>query len=238
MTDEDDTPPSDQSGGSESSGDTRDREDRDPVHTVPEELLGASQIETGTVTPETQLEEWVGEADPERIATLLAALDDRLVEVTTERDALEAEVDELEERVKRVQADFQNYKKRTERRREEEQAQATRALVERLLPVRDNLERALDQDADVGIRDGVEATLGELDEVLASEDVEAIEPSQGDPVDPQRHEVLHREDEESDTISTLFRRGYEMGDAVIRPAQVTVGAGTASDEQPASDEPE
>jgi molecular chaperone GrpE len=54
--------------------------------------------------------------------------------------------------------------------------------------------------------------------------VRPIEPSSGDEVDPTRHEVVHREDDDADSIASVYRRGYEMGGTVIRPAQVTVGA--------------
>lgn len=232
MSDEDDTDPA---GESEPATDSVDGGEDAPEEAVPEWVLEDRALSTDGVEPRDPLVDWAAEADPKTVATLLTALDERVTELSNDRASLKEEVEELEDRVKRIQADFQNYKKRTERRRQEEQAQATRDLVERLLPVRDNLERAVDQDADVGIREGVEATLAELDEVLASEDIETIEPTPGDPIDPQRHEVVHREDDEADAISTMFRRGYEMGDAVIRPAQVTVGADTATDDTPKSE---
>lgn len=227
MSDEDDTAPA---GESVSATDDATGGEAAADEAVPESVLADRDLSLDGVQARASLVDWAGEADPETVATLLTALEERVTELSSDRASLEQEVEELDERVKRIQADFQNYKKRTERRREEEQAQATRDLVERLLPVRDNLERAVDQDADVGIREGVQATLAELDEVLASEEVDPIEPSPGDPIDPQRHEVVHREDEEADVISTMFRRGYEMGGAVIRPAQVTVGADTATDD--------
>lgn len=167
--------------------------------------------------------EHVEQTDPETIAQELQSLRERAETAEEDRDALAAEVEDLEERIKRIQADFQNYKKRTERRREEETARATQDLVERLLPVRENLARAVDQNSETDIRDGVQATLGELDTVLENEGVSSIDPSPGDDVDPTRHEVVHREDEDADSIASVFRRGYEMGGTVIRSAQVTVG---------------
>jgi molecular chaperone GrpE len=164
------------------------------------------------------------ESDAEELARELA-------ELRSERDALaadvegaEARIEELESKLKRKQADFQNFKKRQERRREEEKRRATEELVERLLDVRDNLQRALDQDEDVDIRDGVESTLRGFDDVLEREDVAAIEPDPGDDVDPERHEVLTTvdSDQESGTVADCYRPGYEMAGKVIRAAQVTV----------------
>lgn len=159
----------------------------------------------------------------ESLGESVAAAGHRLAAVVKERDRLDEEVDELTERVQRVQADFENYKKRAERQQEEMKARATEDLVERLLEVRDNLARALEQDEDTDLRDGVEATLREFDRVLEEEGVERIDPGTGEPVDPRRHEVLHRESDDAETIASVFRPGYEMAEKVLRPAQVTVG---------------
>jgi len=90
--------------------------------------------------------------------------------------------------------------------------------------VRDNLARALEQDGDANIREGVEKTLEELDRVLADEGVDRIEPEPGEQPDPERHEVLMRveSDRPAGVIDELYRPGYEMGDRVVRTAQVTV----------------
>jgi len=162
-------------------------------------------------------------AHDEALGEAVAATGDRLRRVRQERAELAAEVEELTERVQRVQADFQNYKKRAEEQQAQIRERATEDLVERLLEVRDNLERALDQDADADVRDGVEATLREFDRVLDDEGVERIEPAVGADVDPRRHEVVHRESESADAIASVYRPGYAMAEKVLRPAQVTVG---------------
>jgi molecular chaperone GrpE len=135
-----------------------------------------------------------------------------------------AEREDFEDRLKRKQAEFQNYKKRQEKRREQERQRATEDLVTELLEVRDNLKRALEQDEDADIREGVEATFRQLDDVLASENVDPIEPDPGADVDPQRHEVLLRveSDQPAGTVDDVQRPGYEMAGKVLRPAQVTV----------------
>ncbi|GAB7093372.1 nucleotide exchange factor GrpE [Halolamina litorea] len=150
--------------------------------------------------------------------------EDLAAEIEAERADFEERIDELESKLTRKQADFQNFKKRQQKKLEQQQARATEDLVERLLPVRDNLARALEQDGDADIREGVEGTLRELDRVLENEGAERIEPELGEEPDPERHEVLMRveSDRPAGTIEELYRPGYELGEKVIRTAQVTV----------------
>ncbi|MFC7177230.1 nucleotide exchange factor GrpE [Halosegnis marinus] len=183
-----------------------------------------AEREEPTADPDAELVERVAGADPEETAREIAALRDRVADLESALDAERDEVAELEDKLKRKQADFQNFKKRRQKKAEEERRRATEDLVERLLDVRDNLVRALDQDEDVDIRDGVETTLRGFEEVLAEEGVEAIEPESGTELDPVRHEVLMRveSDAEAGTVADLHRPGYEMAGKVLRPAQVTV----------------
>jgi molecular chaperone GrpE len=155
----------------------------------------------------------------------VAAHDEELAaEIEDEREEYEERIDDLEGKLTRKQADFQNFKKRQQKKLEQQQARATENLVERLLPVRDNLARALEQDGDAGIREGVEKTLAELDRVLDDEGAERIEPDPGEQPDPERHEVLMRveSDRPAGVIDELYRPGYELGEKVVRTAQVTV----------------
>jgi molecular chaperone GrpE len=152
----------------------------------------------------------------------------RIEELEAELDEREERIDELESRLKRTQADFQNYKKRAKKRQEQLENRATEDLVTRLLDVRDNLVRALDQDEDAAIRDGVDATLREFDRVLDDEAVSEVAPEPGSEVDPQRHEVMLRVESEQpeDSVAEVYTPGYEMAGKVLRPAQVTVSDGT------------
>jgi len=171
-----------------------------------------------------ELIERIRESEPEAIAGELAALRSQTATLESEVTALESEAEELEEKLKRKQAEFQNYKKRMDKRREEEQQRATEDLVTRILDVRDNLERALEQDEDTDIRGGVESTLRQLDDVLDAENVDVIDPDPGEDVDPSVHQVLANveSEEESGTIAAVHRPGYEMAEKVLREAQVTV----------------
>ncbi|PSP95393.1 nucleotide exchange factor GrpE [Halobacteriales archaeon QS_4_62_28] len=169
----------------------------------------------------------VEESEPGDIANELASLQTRVDGLDGKLEEREEEIEELESKLKRKQADFQNYKKRMEKRREQEQQRATEDLVSKLLDVRDNLMRALDQDEDVDIRDGVESTLRQFDDVLAQENVDVIEPEPGTDVDPQHHQVLATvdSDQPDGTIDDVHRPGYVMAEKVLQEAQVTVSDG-------------
>jgi len=171
-----------------------------------------------------ELQARVEDASPADIARELAALRNRTDSLETQVEELDAENEALEEKLKRKQAEFQNYKKRMQKRRKEEKERATEELVTRILDVRDNLERALEQDEDTDIRSGVESTLRQLDDVLQAENVVVIDPEPGEDVDPTQHQVLANVDseEEPGTIADVHRPGYEMAEKVLREAQVTV----------------
>lgn len=175
--------------------------------------------------PIEEIADRIDETDSETIAEEIVTLREEIAGLKTDRDDFEA-------RLKRKQAEFQNYKKRQEKQREKERARATEALVEELLEVRDNLKRALEQDESADIREGVEATFRQLDDVLDNEGVEPVEPDPGTPTDPTRHEVLLgvESDRPEGTVAEVHRPGYEMADKVLRPAQVTVSEGPTDEE--------
>jgi len=188
----------------------------------------AADLERETIEPRDELVEQVAAADTEAVALEVEALRTRVETIERELEERETAVEDLESRLARKQADFQNYKQRQEERLAEEKARATEDLVSRLLDVRDNLARALDQDEDADIRGGVESTLRQFDEEFERENVERIEPEPGEETDPQRHEVLMRveSDRAAGTIADVHRPGYEMAGTVIRAAQVTVSEGS------------
>jgi molecular chaperone GrpE len=163
------------------------------------------------------------------LADEVADLEARVAELEADLDEAHEEVEALTERLQTKQADFQNYKQRAKRRQEELKERATEDLVERLLDVRDNLDRALEEDSDdaEGLREGVELTRSEFDRVLESEGVSEIAPEPGADVDAQRHEVMMRvdADQPDGAVAELYRPGYEMGGRVLRTAQVTVSDG-------------
>ncbi len=168
-------------------------------------------------------------AHDEELADAVDALETRSADLAAALESAEAEVDDLTSRLKRAHADFENYKKRVERREDELRERATEQLVERLLSVRDDLQRAVEEDdqSAADLREGIELTLRELDRILDAEGVEEIAPDPGDEPDPHRHEVMMRTeaDQPAETIAEVFEPGYEQGGKVLRPAKVTVSDG-------------
>ena len=165
----------------------------------------------------------------EELEDELAGARERTDELKDKLDDQEAEIEDLKSRLKRKQADFENYKKRAERKRERIQERATEDLVERLIEVRDDLRRGIENDhPDIeSLRDGIEMTLRKFDRILDEENVAEIDPDPGTEVDPQRHEVVMQVDSENPegTVADVYSPGYEMADTVVRPAQVTVSTG-------------
>ena len=171
-------------------------------------------------------------AGDEELGSAVRDLQSRVEALETERDDLRERVEEAESRLKRTQADFQNYKKRAKKKQDQIRERATEDFVERVVTVRDNLVRALEQDEDADIRDGVESTLREFDRILDAENVATIDPDAGEDVDPHRHEVMMRVDSDhpEGTVADVFQPGYEMAEKVIRPAQITVSTGDDAEE--------
>ena len=155
--------------------------------------------------------------------------------VEAEEDAIAADLDKARaeaesylDDLRRLQADFDNYRKRTLREQTTRAASASQALVARLLPVLDNFELAVSsaersRDFDRMLK-GVEMVFGELREVLEAEGLVRIE-AEGKPFDPERHEAViavEEEDTEPGMVVDIVRAGYELRGKVLRPAMVKV----------------
>lgn len=144
----------------------------------------------------------------------------------SETDKLKEEVEQLKDKLIRHVAEFDNFKKRTSKEREELYSTAVCDTVEKILPVKDNLERAtqVEDDAENGILDGVKMILKQLDEALEGLGVEKIK-TVGETFDPERHNaVMHEENEDFDenTISEELMSGYTCKGKVVRFAMVKV----------------
>lgn len=133
-----------------------------------------------------------------------------------------------EERFLRLQADFENFRKRVERDRDDYERHAHASLVERLLPTLDNLERALSLEAPSEVydpfRDGISLIYRELLEQLRRAGLEPLE-SVGRPFDPNLHEAIATEpshDVDPHTVLEEVQRGYRFVDRLLRPARVKV----------------
>ena len=125
----------------------------------------------------------------------------------------------------RLAAEFDNFRKRTAKEKEQSYANGRADAIEKLLPVYDNLARALKQEtADAAFKKGVEMTMTELVKILNGLGVE-IFGAEGDMFDPELHNaVLHIDDESipENTITQVFQQGFKMGDKVVRFAMVQV----------------
>jgi molecular chaperone GrpE len=139
-----------------------------------------------------------------------------------EFEAVSRERDQYLDSLRRLKAEFDNSRKRQERERTRLLESASEKLVQELLPVLDNLDRALESEGD--IREGVEATRGQLAEVLANEGLLPVA-SDGQPFDPNVHEAVMgqpSEEHEEGTVLQTFQRGYLLNGRAIRPAKVVV----------------
>jgi molecular chaperone GrpE len=139
-----------------------------------------------------------------------------------ELEATRLERDHYLDALRRLKAEFENSRKRQERERARTLSMASERLVQELLPVLDNLDRALEAGGD--IREGVQATREQLAEVLAEEGLLPVA-SDGQPFDPNVHDAVMgqpSEEHEDGTIIQTFQRGYLLNGKPIRPAKVVV----------------
>jgi molecular chaperone GrpE len=154
-----------------------------------------------------------------------AELEQRLAELEAARDSAIADL-------QRVAADFDNYRKRMARDHEALVARAAERLVKELLPVLDDLERALVAAAEheeAKLEEGVRLVHRELAQVLAREGLVAVDTD--GTFDPHEHEALLTQpsDEDEGAILEVIQKGYRLGDRVLRPARVVVSAGDRGD---------
>ena len=158
---------------------------------------------------------------------------EEILEETPQEEAVETpEVDPWEEKYNaehdaflRLAADYDNYRKRTLKEKEQSYGNGKADAVEKLLPVYDNLERALNQQTqDEAYKKGVEMTMQQLVNIFTGLGVE-IFGDVGDAFDPNIHNaVMHTEDENlgENVISQVFQKGFKLGDKIVRFAMVQV----------------
>lgn len=158
-----------------------------------------------------------------------------LVALRAELKRLESALADSQDGIARRQADFENYRKRVERERQETYNRVVGEVVKKLLPVVDNLGRALDAERSLETSEskefrhflnGVELIAKQLNEVLEAFGVEPI-PAVGERFDPHIHEAVVSEPSdkhEPDTVVEELARGYRIGDRLLRPAMVKVSS--------------
>jgi molecular chaperone GrpE len=144
-----------------------------------------------------------------------------------EFDQLKGERDQLMDRLARLQAEFENARKRTEREKAEFRDYATGSVIEQFLPVLDHFELALKSTGSVEqLRSGVELIVKQMEEILRQMQVVAI-PTLGEAFDPRLHEALgtvERDDLPDQHVAEEIRRGYRLRERLLRPALVRVAS--------------
>lgn len=150
---------------------------------------------------------------------------DQPVEQLPEADPWEEKYNAEHDSYLRLAADYDNFRKRTAKEKEQSYGNGKADAVEKLLPVYDNLERALNQPTeDAAYKKGVEMTMTQLVSILSGLGVE-IFGNVGDLFDPNIHNaVMHTEDDsvEENTITQVFQKGFKLGEKIVRFAMVQV----------------
>lgn len=155
--------------------------------------------------------------------------------------AMQAERDALQDQLLRARAEFDNFRRRVARENEQLRTTAAQGLVRDLLPIVDNMERALShvEDKTDGLALGIEMVMKQFTGVLAARGLEPIA-AKGEPFNPHVHEALtHQPSAEypADTVMEEFQRGYRLGDFVLRPSQVVVSSGPPAAADGAGEKP-
>lgn len=178
-----------------------------------------AQVEKETAT---------AEAVAADIAAAESAVEEQVKKLATEKQ-------DLTNTLVRLQADFDNYRKRVERERNQERYRGAETLVERLLPVLDAFDRAIAAhkgDADDEFRKGFELIRKQLADVLAKQGLERIE-TEGKNFDPHVHHAIERvetHEQPDGTVLGELQAGYSYHGKVLRPAMVKVAANRTDEE--------
>lgn len=161
---------------------------------------------------------------------------DDIANEINELDKLRAERDDMRDRFMRALADAENTRKRAERDRREAEAYGASRLARDLLPVYDNLKRALESAGEAApetaaLLEGVDLTLRELTAVMAKHGLTPISPKVGDQFDPQLHQAMFEAPlpgTKAGDIIQVAQEGFMLHDRLLRPAQVGVSSTPAS----------
>jgi molecular chaperone GrpE len=158
--------------------------------------------------------------------------------VQQEEQQAEEQQPEQDDRLLRLAADFENYKKRAARERQEYVQLANERLIAELIPILDDLERALsaaEQHEEAQLKEGVRLVHRSLAGLLERHGVKPIE-TDGQ-FDPHVHEALLSQPSEAEegSVIDVVQKGYKLGERVVRPARVVVAAAQPAQEEPEAD---
>jgi len=193
---------------------------QESADTQPEEAPGAGVGEETGAVPEDAPVETVAEETRAEEAVSIAA---------EELERLHAELEQARDTALRAQAEAQNAKRRAEQETEKARKFALERFSSELLPVVDNLERALesasvDDEALKPIAEGVELTLKSLVDALRKFNIEAVDPH-GEPFDPNLHQAMslvENPDVDANSVLAVMQKGYTLNGRLLRPAMVMV----------------
>jgi molecular chaperone GrpE len=159
------------------------------------------------------------------LADAVAEASEAAADVIVDIDVLQRERDDLLDITRRLQADFENYRKRVLREQTALVDRATEGLLEQLLPVLDSFELAvanLDDSVDDNVRKGIQLVLAELTGVLERSGLERIK-ANGAPFDPNEHDAVMQDEGDGDPhVAEVLRPGWKLKGRVLRPAMVKV----------------
>jgi molecular chaperone GrpE len=155
--------------------------------------------------------------------------DEEQVEDSTDLSSVSKERDEYLDALQRLKAEFDNYRKRVARDQQELAARAHERLVKELVPILDDLERALEaagQHEEAQLEEGVRLVHRSLGDLLTREGLKEVETD--GKFDPHTQEALLSQpsDEEEGQVIQVLQKGYKLGDRVVRPARVVISQGT------------
>jgi molecular chaperone GrpE len=209
---------------------------------MPQEKIESGENKKPKLSTALMVEEPSGDSAADPSADASSAVDDAAAPGTAnaaeavaaeppvsraEFDRLKAERDHLLDRLARLQAEFENARKRTERERQEFREYATGSVIEQFLPVLDNFALALKSTGSAEqLRSGVELIVKQMDEILRQMQVTPV-PTVGEPFDPRLHEALgsvERDDIPDQYVAEEVRRGYRLRDRLLRPALVRISS--------------
>ncbi|MDR2515485.1 MAG: nucleotide exchange factor GrpE [Christensenellaceae bacterium] len=175
------------------------------------------------IDPKAAMEETAGGDGPEMVAVERAKLE----EASKLFEEAQKQRDEYLDMARRVQAEFDNYRKRNVSLRAEAEDDGLRAAVKEILPTLDNLERALQAATEESpLKSGLEMTLRGLNDALARLGLEGLACKAGEPFDPERHNAVMSSDAEEGqqpgSVAEVLQRGYSLKGKVVRYAMVRV----------------
>ncbi len=137
---------------------------------------------------------------------------------------LQQQLTQTQDQYQRVLAEYANYKRRTDQEKEQLGSFVKAEVLKALLPVIDNLERAVEAPEGTDYKKGVEMVLNQTQETLKTLGLEVI-PAHGEVFNPEKHQAVMREDAdgvEPETVTEVYQKGYALGARVLRPAMVKV----------------